>query len=52
MSDWARLETTYEPTGELSSRENRRNVELFTNKHKIVATFIHVGNNQELLETL
>jgi hypothetical protein len=33
-------------------RENRRNIELFTNKHKIVATFIHVGNGQGPLETL
>jgi hypothetical protein len=33
-------------------RENRRNIELFTNKHKIVATFIHVGNDQGPLETL
>jgi hypothetical protein len=33
-------------------RENRRNIELFTNKHKIVTTFIHVGNNQGPLETL
>jgi hypothetical protein len=33
-------------------RENRRNIELFTNKHKIITTFIHVGNNQGPLETL
>jgi len=33
-------------------RENRRNIELFTNKHKIVTTFMHVGNNQGQLETL
>jgi DNA-directed RNA polymerase delta subunit len=33
-------------------RENRRNIELFTNKQNIVATFIHVGNDQGPLETL
>jgi hypothetical protein len=33
-------------------RENRRNIELFTNKPKIITTFIHVGNNQGPLETL
>jgi hypothetical protein len=26
-------------------RGNRRNIELFTNKHKVVTTFIHVGND-------
>jgi DNA-directed RNA polymerase delta subunit len=33
-------------------RENRRNIELFTNKQNIVATFIHVGNDQGLFKTL
>jgi hypothetical protein len=33
-------------------RENRRNIELFTNKQNVVATFIHVGNDQGPLETL
>jgi hypothetical protein len=33
-------------------RENRRNIEQFTNKHKVVTTFIHVGNDQGPLENL
>jgi DNA-directed RNA polymerase delta subunit len=33
-------------------RENRRNIELFTNKQNIVATFIHVGNDKGLFKTL
>jgi hypothetical protein len=32
--------------------ENRRNIKLFTNKHKVVTTFIHVGNDQGPLESL
>jgi hypothetical protein len=36
----------------ITLRESRRNIELFTNKHKIITTFIHVGNNQGPLETL
>jgi hypothetical protein len=27
-------------------RENRRNIKLFTNKHKVVTTFIHVSNDK------
>jgi hypothetical protein len=33
-------------------RENRRNIKLLTNKHKVVTTFIHVGNDQGPLENL
>jgi hypothetical protein len=29
-------------------RENRRNIKLFTNKHKVVPTFIHVSNDKGL----
>jgi len=27
-------------------RENRRNIKLFSNKHKVVTTFIHVSNDR------
>jgi hypothetical protein len=33
-------------------RENRRNINFFTNKHKVDTTFIHVSNDQGLLESL
>jgi hypothetical protein len=33
-------------------RENRRNIKLFTNKQKVVTTFIHVSNDKGLLENL
>jgi hypothetical protein len=33
-------------------RENRRNIKLFTNKHKVVTTFIHVSNDKGPLENL
>jgi hypothetical protein len=33
-------------------RENRRNIELFTNKQKVVTTFTNVGNDQGPLENL
>ena len=33
-------------------RENRRNIKLFTNKHKVFTTFIHVSNDKGLLENL
>jgi hypothetical protein len=33
-------------------RENKRNIKLFTNKHKVVTTFIHVSNDQGPLENL
>jgi hypothetical protein len=33
-------------------RENRRNIKLLTNKHKVVTTFIHVSNDKGLLENL
>jgi hypothetical protein len=33
-------------------RENKRNIELFTNKHKVVTTFIHGGIDQGPLENL
>jgi hypothetical protein len=33
-------------------KENRRNIELFTNKHKVVTTFIHIGDDQGPLENL
>jgi hypothetical protein len=33
-------------------RENRRNIKLFTNKHKVVTTLIHVSNDKGLLEIL
>jgi hypothetical protein len=33
-------------------KENRRNIKLFTNKHKVVTTFIHVGNDKGPLENL
>jgi hypothetical protein len=29
-------------------RENRRNIKLFTNKHKVITTFIHVSNDIKL----
>jgi hypothetical protein len=28
-------------------RENRRNIKLFRNKHKVVTTFIHVSNDKQ-----
>jgi hypothetical protein len=33
-------------------RENRRNIKLFTNKHKVVTLFTHVANDQGPLENL
>jgi hypothetical protein len=33
-------------------RKNRRNIRLFTNKHKVVPTFIHVSNDKGLLENV
>jgi hypothetical protein len=33
-------------------RENRRNIKLFTNKHKVVTTFINVSNDKGPLENL
>jgi hypothetical protein len=33
-------------------RENRRKIKLFTNKHKVVITFIHISNDQGPLENL
>ncbi len=33
-------------------RENRRNIKLFTNKHKVVTTFIHGSSDKGLLENL
>jgi hypothetical protein len=33
-------------------RENRRNIKLFTNKHKVVTKFIHVSNDKGMLENL
>jgi hypothetical protein len=34
------------------AQRKQKNHRTFTNKHKIIATFIHVGNNQGPLETL
>jgi hypothetical protein len=36
----------------ITLRENRRNIKLFTNKHKVVTTFIHVSNDKGMLENL
>jgi hypothetical protein len=33
-------------------KENKRNIELFTNKHKVVTMLIHIGNDQGPLENL
>jgi len=33
-------------------RENRRNIKLSTNKHKVVPTFIHASNENILLKNL
>jgi len=33
-------------------RETRRNIKLFTNKHKVVPTFIHASNDKGPLENL
>jgi hypothetical protein len=33
-------------------RENRRNIKLFTNEHKVVTTFIHISNDKGPLENL
>jgi hypothetical protein len=33
-------------------RENIRNIKLFTNKHKVLTTFIHVSNDKGPLENL
>jgi hypothetical protein len=33
-------------------RENRRKIKLFTNKHKVVTTFIHISNDKGPLENL
>jgi len=33
-------------------RENRRNIKLLTNKHKVVPAFIHASNDEGPLENL
>jgi hypothetical protein len=33
-------------------KEKRRNIELFTNKHKVITMLIHIGNDQGPSENL